>query len=337
MKTNLLVAACAFAITQKPDQKYLVLIPDGEFKGVDGRPFDVPVWKLTPENGRAIVAELNSRKVDTVVDWEHGTLFAKEKGEPAPAAGWLKAGSFEYVPGVGICSTSWNWLAKAAAHIESEEYRYLSPLLTYHPTTGEVVGLLNAALTNMPCIDVLPEVLLAASQSFIVQQSKESIVDKELLAALGLPEDATKEQVLAKVAENKTAALSRQQQTEPDPSKYVPKTMYDALVAKNAELGNQAATQETDALITAALSDGRLLGEGAEAWARNFAQRDPAGLKAHLEAAPKIAALSQRQTTGQHQGGNDNPGRTQFDADTLSVAAQMGHDQAFLTKHGGNA
>ncbi len=127
MPKSILVASCSFDLNATSTQ--LVLVPEGTFRGVDGRPFDAPHWELTPERGQQIVAALNQRQVDMVIDYEHATLKAQETGEPAPASGWLKAACFSYVKGVGICSTNFKWLDKAKSHIEKEEYKYLSPVL----------------------------------------------------------------------------------------------------------------------------------------------------------------------------------------------------------------
>ena len=107
---KLLVALCAFDIKLSADK--LVLIPEGIFKGIDGRPFDAPYWRLTPENGRALAAQLNTRTIDMLVDYEHAIIAAKQEGKEAPASGWLRAGGFEYVDGVGLCSNNWSWTKK---------------------------------------------------------------------------------------------------------------------------------------------------------------------------------------------------------------------------------
>ena len=125
MKKTLLAAACSFALDTATTGK-LVLIPDGESRGIDGRPVDAPAWILTPELGTALADVLNQRKIDMVIDYEHATLKAHESGEAAPAAGWIKAGSFTYIEGIGLCSTQFKWTDKAKGFIESEEYKYLS-------------------------------------------------------------------------------------------------------------------------------------------------------------------------------------------------------------------
>jgi len=93
MKIKPLIAACAMSLST--EQNRLVIIPDGEFRGVDGRPFDAPAWRLTAENAETIVAALSDLKIDLVIDYEHATLKALETGEPAPASGWLKPNGWE--------------------------------------------------------------------------------------------------------------------------------------------------------------------------------------------------------------------------------------------------
>ena len=85
MKLKTLIAACSMSLSAQSE--HFVIIPEGEFRGIDGRPFDAPAWILTPERGREIVAVLNQRHIDMVIDYEHATLKAIETGEPAPAAG----------------------------------------------------------------------------------------------------------------------------------------------------------------------------------------------------------------------------------------------------------
>ena len=45
----------------------MVLIPEGIFRGLDGRPFDAPHWNLTPERGQQMAAALNQRAIDMVI------------------------------------------------------------------------------------------------------------------------------------------------------------------------------------------------------------------------------------------------------------------------------
>ncbi|RSO80419.1 hypothetical protein EA748_15710 [Acinetobacter ursingii] len=356
MTDSVLVAQCSFDLTASSDQAdYLVLVPEGVFKGVDGRPFDAPHWLLTPERGRQIVAALNQRNIDMVIDYEHATLKSQVSGEPAPAAGWLKSESFRYIDGVGICSAQFEWLDKAKGFIESGEYKYLSPVLFYNKL-GEVLALINVALTNTPALDQLPEAkLAAAAQEFFALNNDEDSTMKEFLELmrkkLGLAETATEQEVMVaansvftkidgafgttlatdqtldaaidKAIEVKAAANS---QATPDPAKYVPMAVYQEAVAKAGNADAAVKAKEIDDLIVAACSDGRLTGEATINWVKDQAKTNPDFVKAHLEGLPKIAALTQKQTNQTKFAANHQGGGQQHTPEALAVAAQMGVD-----------
>lgn len=349
MKKTLLVAACSFALDAT--SQHLVLIPEGKFRGIDGRPFDAPHWELTPERGQQIVALLNQRSIDMVMDYEHSTLKAQESGDPAPAAGWLKPEGFQYIEGVGICSVQFDWTDKAKGFIEAKEYKYLSPVLFYLKT-GEVVGLHSVALTNTPNIDILPEArLAAAAQDFLSQQSEEDSTMNEflklMLKKLGLPETATEAEIMTaansafakmdgafgttlaadqtlataidKVIEVKTAANSQ----APDPAKFVPIAVYQEAIANATQVAASAANKEVDDLITAACSDGRLTGQATIDWIKEQGATNPEFAKTFIEGLPKIAALSQKQTDTVDLSKGDGK-QPPVDDIALNVESQLG-------------
>lgn len=352
MPKSILVASCSFDLNAT--STHLVLVPEGKFNGVDGRPFDAPHWILTPERGEQIVAALNQRAVDMVIDYEHATLKAQETGEPAPASGWLKAASFSYIKGVGICSTKFEWLDRAKGYIESEEYKYLSPVLFYTKNTGEVVGLHSVALTNTPNLDNLPEAQLAAlAQDYFTQNSPQDSEMEELLEQLrwmlNLPLSATAEEIKAeldklsaKINEQTGVAVAANGQhlfdaiaaieqikvaansLTPDPAKYVPIEMYSEAKAQVASVASLGQEKDIKDLITAACSDGRLTGKAAVEWANNFANRDFEGFKAHLDGIPKIAALTQRQTEQVNLAANHQQQPVVDDIEK-QIAAQLGN------------
>ncbi|MDC3808476.1 phage protease [Acinetobacter baumannii] len=358
MPKSILVASCS--IDLNATSTHLVLVPEGTFNGVDGRPFDAPHWVLTPERGEQIVAALNQRKVDMVIDYEHATLKAQETGEPAPASGWLKAASFSYIKGVGICSTNFKWLDKAKEHIEKEEYKYLSPVLFYIKNTGEVVGLHSVALTNTPNLDNLPEAQLAAlAQDYFIQNSPQDSEMEELLEQLrwmlNLPLSATAEEILAEL--NKLSAqikektgvavaangqhlfdalaaidqlkLAANSQDQVDMTQFVPMAVYQEAVANagNAEAAQKA--KEIDDLIVAACSDGRLTGQATIEWVKEQAKTNPDFVKAHIESLPKIAALTQRQTEQVNLAANHQQ-QPVVDEIATSIATQLGLNPADL-------
>ncbi|GEM_PF-389819 len=327
MKKTLLAAACSFAL-EATTSDYLVLIPEGIFSSIDGRPFDAPHWNLTPERGEQIVAALNQRKIDMVIDYEHATLKAQESGDPAPAAGWLKAGGFQYIKGVGVCSTQFEWTDKASGYISSDEYKYLSPVFFYKKS-GDVQQLLHVALTNTPALDQLPEAkLAAAAQEFFAQNSpQQDSTMEELLEQLrwmlNLPLSATAEEITAELSKlqaqikEKTGVavaansqnlydalnaidqlkIAANSQAVVDPTQFVPMAVYQEAIAKAGNADAAIKTKEMDDLITAACSDGRLTGEATIKWYKDQAKTNPDFVKAQIEALPKIAALTQKQTS----------------------------------------
>lgn len=350
MKTKLLVAACASALSQSDNR--LVLIPEGQFSGLDGRPHDAPFWSLTAERGRQIALALNNRAIDLVIDYEHGTLKSQTDGKPAPASGWIK--SFEYVDGVGLCSSDFNWTAQAQGFIDAEEYKYLSPVFSYTPQ-GDITGLLCVALTNTPNLDELPALLAAAAQDLFIQNSNEDDLMPEflklMLKKLGLAENATEQEVLTAansffakvdaagfgteltkeqtlnaavdaVIVSKTAANNQQ----PDPSKFVPIAVVTGLQQQIATLSANSNKTEIDTLYTAACSNGQLLGEHMQAWGRKLADDQPEEFKKFVASAPKIAALNGKQTDGTNVAANSQQqNNNQYTPEDLAVAAAFGH------------
>ena len=327
MKKTLLAAACSFAL-EATTTEYLVLIPEGIFHGIDGRPYDAPHWNLTPERGAQIVATLNQRSIDMVVDYEHATLGVQKSGKPAPASGWLKSGGFQYIKGVGVCSAQFEWTEKATGYISSEEYKYLSPVFIYDKT-GEVQQLLHVALTNTPNLDQLPEArLAAAAQDFLSQNSQQQDSTMEELLEqlrwmLNLPLSATAEEITAELGKlqaqikEKTGVavaansqnlydaldaidqlkIAANSQSTPDLTQFVPLAVYQEAVNKAGNADAVMKAKEMDDLITAACSDGRLTGAVTIAYYKDLIKTNPDFVKAQIEALPKIAALTQQQTS----------------------------------------
>lgn len=332
---------------------YFLVFPEGETRSGDGsgRPTECDAWRLDASNGYSLASLLNARPTDMVIDYEHQTLYTEKNGQPAPAAGWLAAGQFEYVAGVGLCNRNPSWTTKATQAIAGREYRYKSPVIAYDDD-GYVTNVMNVAITNQPALLTLDE-LTALSAKLNVNQSQDKTMKPLLayiIAALGLPESTTEDAAVtalsaqvdafktkatdAKVEIDETkplAALSSvfTATAEPDPAKYVPiNTMTETVAALNAQItelkGNQV--DPNDALLTAALSDGRLL-PAQEAWAKSYAKSDPEGFKTYLDNAPVIAALSQKQTQGKPDPVSGDK-ITALSAEQIEVADGMGISHA---------
>ena len=357
MKMKLSALSLAIHPANVPE-KYFLIFPEGQIKAKDGRPFDAPAWIMKKDNGMALANALNVSSKDVVIDYEHQTILSKQNGQAAPAAGWLKAGGFEYVDGIGLCSNNYEFTAKAKDYINNGEYRFKSPVILYDEKTGVVNGLHSVAITNDPALSILDELkpaLLTATIS--INQPQETPMNPLLaliLANLGLPETTTEADAIAALNQNFAdikgkatakglmlddgkllASLSTEiakvgepipatlEQKEPDPAKYVPIEVVTALNEEIAKLqGNQK--DPAEALVAEALSNGQLL-PAQESWAMLYAQKDLQGFKDYLSRQPKIAALTQSQTAGKPV---PTPNQTQvaLTADLQLVAQQMGID-----------
>lgn len=305
---KLTVAACSFEIDQA---KYgrIQLLPYGKFRAIDGRPTDVEAWYVTDTNGADVVALANSQKNPLPIDYEHQILHSQQNGKEAPSAGWME---YLYFNPQGIFADV-RWTDKAAEYIKNGEYRYISAVFAYD-TNGYVRKIFHAALTNNPALDGMDEVMVAASVQLLNQQKEKPAMDKKLQAALcallALKADASEAEITEKVTalsaakgdspvallnvyaklaekEQSVAALTAQVGT-PDPAKFVP---IDQVVALQADFNALKTSVEADkkaALITAALSQGKLA-PALKDWAQSLSVE---ALSAYLEKAPAMAALS---------------------------------------------
>lgn len=318
-KQNWVLAACNFEVSAKDGR--IQLLPYGEFRAVDGRPFDVPAWYLTENNGHDVAQLANQSQTQLVVDYEHQTLHKEKNGQPAPAAGWIRW--VEFTP-KGLFADV-EWTERATSLIQSREYRYISAVFVYD-TKGYVRKLLHAALTNNPALHGMDEVLAAASTQFF-NQYKENTMNELLQQLFGLPNAdetelkavltallAAKPQAVALSADvftqladkdNKIAALTAQAKNtaQPDLTQYAPISVVQELQSQVAALTAQRDADKGADLIQAALTAGKLLPAQKE-WAQNVLKQ-PNGLvflTSFIENAQPVAALNQTQTDAkQHE------------------------------------
>jgi phage I-like protein len=178
---------------------WVKLLPMGRFGGRDGRGGYL-VENLAHAQEIVAASKPAGSSLDPVVDYDHQTDLAAIKGVggTAPAAGWI-------VEMQARADGIWgriDWVAKAAASLKDREYRYLSPVFPHSKSTGRVLAILRAGLTNKPNLE------LGALASEADHPNGDDDLDKTLIAkALGLGEDATEEQIHAALA-TQTAALA---------------------------------------------------------------------------------------------------------------------------------
>lgn len=309
--SNATIAACTFEILSAG--KAIQLFPAGAFDARDGRPFEVPSrqWVIDAQIAARLIARVSARSTDVVMDYEHQTLNSAENGQPAPAAAWFKGVTLEWREGEGLFSTLVDWTDKAAAMVAAKEYRYLSPVFSYDPVTGEVLDLYHVGLTNFPALDGMAPLLALAAARFDLARpaapatEENNRVNKEaLIALLGLASDATDEDIQTaltglKADAGKTAelteALAAAKSNKPDPAQFVPIAMFEGLKGDVAALKASQLGGDVDVLVSSGLADGRLL-PVQEDWARELGNANLAALKGYLDKTPAIAALKGQQT-----------------------------------------
>ncbi|HHF4530388.1 TPA: phage protease [Haemophilus influenzae] len=325
---KLTVAACSFEI-DKAKYGRIQLLPYGKFRATDGRPTDVEAWYVTDTNGADVVALANNQRNPLPIDYEHQIIHSLKNGKEAPSAGWME---YLYFNPQGIFADV-RWTDKAADYIKNGEYRYISAVFAYD-TDGYVRKIFHAALTNTPALDGMDEAMVAASVNLLQEDNP---MDKKLLAALcalfALKADASEADITEKVTalsaakgdspvdvldvyaklaekEQSVAALSTQV-GNPDPAKFVPVEQVAALQADFNELKTSVEADKKAALITAALSQGKLA-PALKDWAQSLSIE---ALTGYLDKATPIAALA-----GGHQA-NEDP-------DKGNVAALTAEQQA---------
>lgn len=336
------------------------LLPAGLFRAVDGRPFDVPGnhWFIDADVAAHLIALANQRTNDLVIDYEHQTLKAEENGEPAPASGWFK--TMEWREGSGLWIKP-KWTPRATDFIKNGEYKYLSAVFPYDPTTGKPLRLHSAALVNRPGIDGMQAVealaALSLSNPTLDPNKTEHSMDellKAMLAQLGIvvedgkaPNNAA---VLAALSELQTKAGSadtlatevvalKAGNTLPivDPAKYVPVEAVHQLHAQIAVLSAEGASTQLDQVIDKAKQEGRLV-PAMEAWARDLGKQDLAALQSFLDKSQPIAALAAMQTTGKKPDADNPDPLATLSADEKSMCLAMGiSEEDFLKTKKGDA
>ncbi len=225
---------------------WVELVPAGKVTGRDGRG-----W----ENGnpQAVIERFLNSGVDLPIDVEHATELKAPKGEPAPAAGWVKG--LEARDGAIWGRVEWNQTGQDL--VGGKAYRYLSPVILYDRKSGEIAGLTSVGLTNRPNLH-LSALNQQGESSPQGQDPEENSMDmKVLLAAVGLPETATEAEALNAIGKLKSdlASAANSSAASADLAKFVPRGDYDAALARATNAEAVLAEQKRIALETAINSE----------------------------------------------------------------------------------
>jgi len=173
---------------------------------------------------------------------------------------------------------------------------------------------------------------------------------KALFALLGLSEEASEEEALTKLGEfaervkatevkveeltaedakkdEEIAALKAQPKI--DPARWVPAQVVADLQKQVNELSATHTAREVDEVVTAALAAKKLT-PALEPWARDLGKQNIAALRAFVDQAAPIAALTGQQTAGIKVGNQT----VNLPESELAVCRAMGISPEAWAKHG---
>ena len=250
-------AALNFELSATTLPQWIELIPAGQI--ITGR--DSRTWRNT--NPQRIIDAFNANQADIPGDIEHATELKAPQGEPAPAIAWVK--ELQLRDGAVWGRVEWNDIGREL--VGSKQYRYISPVFKYEKGTMEIAQVTSFGLSNNHNL-----FLTALNNNHQINQpnqaqTPEDTMDLKALAkALGLPENASFEDILSatnKMKSEHQTALNQAQ--NPSLEKFVPRADYSqmeqrALNAEQALADHQTTALNTqiDQAIDAALEDGKI-------------------------------------------------------------------------------
>ena len=196
MDTDSLFLCLNFEGNKIPDK--IQLLPAGDYvAGRDGR-------RWTKRSAESIAQKSNEYLPQHIIDENHATDLKAPRGESAPAMGWFTNVRAEEDGSIWADAV---WTSRGKAALENQEYRYISPVFECD-ASGEIIKIMRAALTNSPNLEL--QNLNSTQTAPADNPAKENAMKKEICAALGLPETATDNEVLAAITALKTQANSAQ-------------------------------------------------------------------------------------------------------------------------------
>ncbi len=266
--------------------KEIQLLPAEEFVvGKDGR-------RWTKKDIETIVKKSNEYLPHHPIDENHSTDLKAREGKPSPAMGWF--GSV-YSKDDGSIWSNTEWTLRGKKALENKEYRYISPVFETSES-GEIVKIMRAGLTNIPNLD-LPNLNNEQLQETKPEQAgkpaQEDFMNKEICAALGLPETATENDVVAAISKLKTQANS---QTNVDLSVYAPRVDLNQMEAraveaekKLAELNAEALKEKATTAVEKAITDRKIAPASKDAYLQMCSSQEGlANFQKIMESTPAI-------------------------------------------------
>lgn len=312
-------ALCFQLPADPPDWIMIMPVPaDGVLQARDGR-------RWTLRDPAAVVEASRALNMDLPVDYEHQTDLAEKNGQPAPAAGWIKALE---VRADGIWARV-EWTDRAREMLAAKEYRYLSPVFMVEKKTDRVLQIQRVALTNNPALEIRALARREGDPSCTGDETMDEAQLAALRQALGLDGTADGAAIVQAAGDQSVALASAQARADEAPAKalatiadaaglslkaghspdavatavaarltvsagdFVPKEQYQALAARLTALEERSADTKATDLVDSAVADGKLA-PATRDWALGYAKADPDGFTAFVDAQPVIVKPGQQ-------------------------------------------
>ena len=310
------------------------LHPFGEFFG-NGRRFVFDEDSLT-----AVREQLRQNGRPWVLDWHHATLDVEAgKRDKAPAAGFIQ----DVVVEEGYVYGLVEWTPEGAADVLKGASAFISPVLL-HTEDGHVIGYHSHALTNRPGTQWQRRIGMEEKMDWLRQM-------------VGLPPEAGEEQVRAALEALQARAqlgdllmqslgLSDAAVTPELRARVIRLAANEQVLDEVSRLreqleqeARQREQQRIQALVEAALEDGRILPNQRELFLR-LAQSDFEATRMALEALPprvptQLPQLQPAQSIPRARG-DEAQKRAALSDNDLAVAQLVGVSQEALLKYGGD-
>lgn len=271
-------------------------------------------FEVDDESVKMICEQFKSRNLDLVIDYEHQTL----KDMQAPAGGWIE----EIYKGEDAIIAKVKWTDRAKEYLKNREYRYLSPVVIVRKKDRKATSIQSVALTNTPAIDGMFALVNSVDIANLEENEEETQMDmKELAAMLGLPEDATEEDIKKALATAKATMEANKANDDKKDGKQegegsggtVPvansvvlsllgleknaktEDVAAAVMALKAGTGNdeilalkeELKERNAEDMVQMALKEGKITSAQKE-WAKAYALSDKEGFKSFVDKAPVV-------------------------------------------------
>ena len=310
--------------------EWVHLVPAGEFRGDDGRG---PYRLADPA---AVIAASLPQGARLVIDEAHATDHGLRTGIPAPAKGWIVEMQSR---GDGIWGRV-EWTPRGKRVLKNREYRDISPVVQHHKTTGVVSRILRAALTNAPNLTLTSLHSTEPGMDLITQPRQAlGLAETADEAAIVAAANAARTAVSAHAAELGRVAIAAGVAANADAGAIV--TALQArttntglqevitLQARISELEGVQRRATAEAVINAAIAEGRAVPPSRREELIAMHAKDPASVVTLLSMLPPLGAggLGGRAPTPPASPGAG--GRSPSDNDVIAL---MGIDPAAFDK-----